>query len=215
MGLHLRQHHQKCRYLRWQPDAIPRILVTLISFGKKWRYDEQYAYPEVVARELQLDGILVEQPIGPNHGWNLIRSRVTYYQEYVAAAQAQQLWDRSRIVQQHQAGKVVRARYGFEEIETGYHTWLGGCEDPDRPWLPSPSRDEYLVKQAFRLTLIHALDVEGYRAYSGLTQDDFSDEDLLTILHRRRAESRHIPDAVRAESDQWLREHDQSKTKSK
>ena len=31
MGPHLRPWHQKRRFSRWQPDAIPRILVTLIS----------------------------------------------------------------------------------------------------------------------------------------------------------------------------------------
>jgi hypothetical protein len=32
MGSHLRPWHQQRRYSRWQPDAIPRIVVTLYSF---------------------------------------------------------------------------------------------------------------------------------------------------------------------------------------
>src|SRR6266508_1752536 len=32
IGPHLRQRHQKCRHFRWQPDAIPRILVTLKQY---------------------------------------------------------------------------------------------------------------------------------------------------------------------------------------
>jgi hypothetical protein len=184
-------------------DYAPHSFKTWeLSFGKKRRYDEQYAYPEVVARELQLDPIqmIIEQPFGSNDGWNRIHSRVTYYQEYVAAAQAQQVWDRSRIVQQHSAGKVERARYGFQEVETGYSTWLGGCEDSKQPWLVHSTRAEHLADMALRETLIHALDVDGFRAFTGIAREHRSDEALLRRLHQLRAESKYIPEAAREKS---------------
>ena len=180
-----------------------------LSFGKQWRYDEQYASPTSVARELQIDPVqlIIEQPLGPNDSWNRIHSRVTYFQEGIAAAQAQQSWDHSRIVQQYREGKIERARYGFQETETGYCTWLGGCENPNRPWsLPQP-RTRYLSDKALRATLIHALDIDGFRRFIGISKDDISDDELLERLHKQRAKLEQIPKAARAESDRWLREH--------
>ena len=104
-------------------------------------------------------------------------------------------------------GKVVRARYGLEEVETGYVVWMGGCEKPDSPWPKPETRVEHMADLAMRQTLICALDVEGLRLHFGVGPETLSDERLLVSLHRARAKSRHVPLQARVESQQWLREH--------
>jgi len=78
----------------------------------------------------------LEQPIGPNDGWNLGHSTVTYYRESVAVEQAQLVWNKSRIVEHYRKGKLLRARYGVKEVETGYVSW----EVPTLQRLCSPDR---------------------------------------------------------------------------
>lgn len=182
-----------------------------MSFGEFLRYDERFITPERLARELRMDTahVIVEQPLGSNNKWYQILSRVIYYQEPVAAAQAQKLWDQSSIVQGYRDGKVVRALYGFREVETGYCVWLGGCEDPNNPWPKPKSRSEYMADCAMGETLIHALDIDGFRARIGFSVQLLSDEKLLSILHTRRAQSIHVPAAARMESEQWLRDRRQ------
>ena len=58
----------------------------------------------------------LEQPIGPNDGWDLGHSTVTYYRESVAVEQAQLVWNKSRIVEHYRKGKLLRARYGVKEV---------------------------------------------------------------------------------------------------
>ena len=180
-----------------------------MSFGKKWRYNERFASPTRLAQELRIDAdqVSIGQPLGPDDGWYRITSGTSYYSESLAATQAQRLWDTSTIVQQHKAGKVISAQYGYIEVETGHTIMLGGCEAPDKP-NPAPiMRAEHMADLALRETLIYALDVEGFRAYLGLTPQDFDDETLLTKLHSKRAESPHIPAAAKLESQQWLAAH--------
>jgi hypothetical protein len=62
------------------------------------------------------------------------------------------------------------------------------------------------------LTLVHALDVAGYRAALGLFGPEFIVESILHTLHERRMGSPGIPPTARAESAQWLREHRTTKT---
>lgn len=122
--------------------------------------------------------------------------------------QAQQIWDRSAIVQQYHLKKIEGARYGFEEVETGYCTWLGALENPEDPWPRSRTREEYLQECALEETVIHALDVDRLRAHLHFSKDLFSDEEVLSILHHRRARSQYMPMAAREESKQWLMEHE-------
>jgi hypothetical protein len=121
-------------------DRMPIHFKTMeMSFGKVWRYAEEFPGPLQVARELGLDTgtASLEQAIHPYHRWNLIHSTTMYYEASVAAAQAQKLWDASGIQRLHKDGKVSRARYGYEKTETRYRRWLGGLEDPEHPW-PKP-----------------------------------------------------------------------------
>ena len=203
-----------------EPRITYRVLINLeytpydyesmeMSFGKKWRYNERFITPTKLAQEVRInaDRVFIEQPIGRDDGWYRITSSASYYSESLAATQAQQLWDMSTIVQQHNAGKVIRAQYGYIEVETGYRVMLGGCEAPDKPYPAPLTRAEYMAELALRETLIYALDVEGFRAYLGLTPQDFDDETLLTKLHSKRVESPHIPAAAKLESQQWLAAH--------
>jgi hypothetical protein len=52
-----------------------------MSFGKILRYDEEFPGPMRIARELGIrdSAATIEQPIGPNNGYNLIRSKAIYY----------------------------------------------------------------------------------------------------------------------------------------
>ena len=60
-------------------------------------------------------------------------------------------------------------------------------------------------------TQAFALDVDGFRTRFGISEEMMSDEDLLRILHERRAESKFIPDDACEESKQWLKEHSRKK----
>ncbi|HKZ68552.1 MAG TPA: hypothetical protein VJ020_00630, partial [Anaerolineales bacterium] len=179
-----------------------------ISFGQHWRHGEEFYPPSMLARELQLpiNQVEVEQRI-EGMGWYTIRSAVTYYELSLTTAQAQHLWDSSAITQRYQEKKVIRARYGVEEVETGYDTWLGGVEQSGKSWPAPKSRSEYLQRRAMREILLYALDVNGYRQFTQLSFKYFNDEHLLERMHNLRVHSAYIPDEARAESRQWLAAH--------
>jgi len=179
-----------------------------ISFGEKRRYDEEYYTPTMLARELKISPaqVDIEMPV-EGMGWYFIRSVAAYLQEPVAAAQAQQLWDQSAILDKFREQKVIRARYGYEEAETGYCTWLGVCENQEKVWSESKSRAEYMAQKAMRETLLHALDVNGWRAFLHLSFKDSTDDELLRTMHELRAKPHHQSAEARAESARWLAEH--------
>jgi hypothetical protein len=131
----------------------------------------------------------------------------TYLQEPVAAAQAQQLWDQSVIPDKFREQKVIRARYGYEEVETGYCTWLGVCKNQEKMWSRSESRTEHMTQKAMRETLLRALDVNGWRAFLHLSFKYSTDDELLRAMHEVRAKSPHQLPEARAESARWLVEH--------
>jgi hypothetical protein len=191
-------------------DAAPEHFKTTdLSARRPIRYDERYPSPGRLSAELQIDQAEygLEQPTGPNDGWNLGHSTVTYYRESVAVEQAQLMWSSSRIVEHYRKGKLLRARYGVEEIETGYVSWLGGCDSSEMPWGKSLTRAEYLAARAQEMTLANALDIDGFRELMGCSLGAVSDERILWSLHRRRADCPAIPAASRAESRRWLSEH--------
>ncbi len=135
---------------------------------------------------------------------------MTYYRESVAVEQAQLMWNKSRIPEYFRKKKLVRARYGVQEVETGYTSWLGACESPEQPWERERTRAEYMAHEAEELTLANALDVDGFRAFTGFSLDLMDDNHLLSALHHRRAKSSVISAERRAESKRWIREHDDS-----
>lgn len=190
-------------------ESAPERFKTMeLPCNRQLQYDERYLPAHRLAAELRIDESQceLEQPFGPNNSWNVGRSTATYYRESIAVEQAQLMWNNSRIVEHYRRGKLLRARYGVEEVETGYVSWLGGCECPEMPWSKASTRAEYLAEKAEELTLAHALDVEGFRDFAGLSQNAISDEELLIQLHYRRANSAAIPAAAREESILWLKE---------
>ncbi len=191
-------------------DAAPEhYREVALSCGRKLRYGEGYPAARRLAAELQIDEALcgLEQPAGSNDAWHRGHSPVTYYRESVAIEQAQLMWNKSRIVTCFRRGQLLmRARYGIQEVETGYVEWLGACENPEQPWEKPLKRAEYMAQQAEELTLAHALDVDGFRTLFGPDTSQLDDEWLLRALHRRRARSHAIPAAARAESERWLKE---------
>ena len=181
--------------------------------GGELQYDERYPSVHKLAVDLLIDDAQfeLEQPVGPNDDWNLGHSTVTYYRESVAVEQAQLMWNKSRIVEYFRRGKLVRARYGVQEVETKYTSWLGACEREDKPWGKEHTREEYMAEQADILTLANALDVDRFRGFLGVDLGTMDDERLLASLHRRRVQSQAIPSAARKESEQWLKEHDHAR----
>ncbi len=117
-----------------------------ISFGQKQHYDEEFYTPTMLAGQLRLSPaqVDVDMPVEVM-GWYYIRSAATYLQEAVATAAAQKLWDQSAVLEQFREQKVIRARYGYEEVETRYRTWLGECHNQEKPWSKSEPRAEHLA----------------------------------------------------------------------
>lgn len=193
-------------------DATPEHYKEMeLLCGRKLRYDARYPTVRRLAADLQIDQALceLEQPAGSNDAWNRGYSPVTYYRESVAIEQAQLMWNKSRIATYCRRGQLVlRARYGIQEVETGYIEWLGACADPEHPWEKPLRRTDYMAQKAEELTLAHALDVAGFRAFIGIPASELDDTRLLSALHRGRARSHAIPAAARAESERWLREHE-------
>jgi hypothetical protein len=201
-------------------EHAPSSFKTLpLSFGEKMLYDEQYPSSSELLASLRLNplGTEVEDRAHGLESWYELRSTAMYYQLSVATAKAQELWDHSDVLAKFRDKQVKQARYGVEEVETGYCTWLGGCEDPVNPWPPDKSREEFLAKRALRLTLLNALDLNGYRAFLGLAKRHCSDEDLLRTMHKSRSRSVELPRKAREESQGWLAAHSEqaSETQAK
>jgi len=193
-------------------DAEPATYKTFKSFcsDDTYRYDERYLSPSKMSTALNLDfdHFGFEQPLGDHFDWYRITSLTAYYQEAAAAEQAQKVWDHSQILQQFKAGKIKRARYGYQEVETGYAVFLGACEKPEDPWIQPESRKEYFETQALRESVSFSLDINDYRAFLGLSIKDVSDEQLLDGMHTIRARSKYLPEEVRRESKVWLALHE-------
>ena len=191
-------------------DAKPVSFKTMeLECGDTIRYEERYLSPSKLAADLNLDvdRFHVDQPIGENTDWYQAISLTTFFQESSAADQAQREWDQSRIIQQFKVGKISRARYGYQEVETGFVTYLGACQEPDRPWDQPEIRKDYMEDWAFRETLCFALDITDYRDYLGANPEFISDEHILQTMHEIRSRSKFVPEAIRRESKIWLAKH--------
>jgi len=192
-------------------DARPISFKTYESIcGDTLRYDERYLSPYKLAAALNLDidHLNVDQPVGENSEWYRITSLTTYYQEPAAAEQVQKAWDESQILQQFKSGKISRARYGYQEVETGFVVHLGACEDPDNPWEQPISRKEHMELRALQESLSFALDVTGYRDYLGVSAELISDARILRIMHKTRTRSKYLSEEIKRESKIWLAQND-------
>ena len=192
-------------------NAYPVSFKTLeLEASDPLRYDERYLSPSKLAEALNLDinRFDIDQPIGENTDLYKISTLTALFQEISAADQAQKAWDQSRILQQFKAGKIRRARYGYQEVETGYVTYLGACHEPDIPWEQPVTRKEYMEDRAFRETLCFALDITDFRDYLGINPEYSTDEQLLRAMHEIRGPSKFLPEVIRRESKVWLVEHE-------
>lgn len=185
-----------------------------MSFGKLYRYAEVFPVASKVAHELSLDltQFAIEQPLGPNHDRSRIVSLESHDRAADAETQARQLWNQSDCAELYKQGKIRRARYGYQEVETSYYTWLGELEDPQEPWSQPKSRSEHMAERAKTETMINALDVAGVRWAMGFAADNLSDAEILRLLHQLRTQSVAIPEKARAESIVWLHDHPKATT---
>ena len=105
-------------------------------FGDTYEYADRYPTPGELANDLSLDTsqFQIEQPIGEHSDFYRITSLISYFQEAVAAEQAQTAWNQSHILQQFKAGEIIRGRFGYQEVETEFITLLGACGQMDHVW---------------------------------------------------------------------------------
>jgi hypothetical protein len=101
---------------------------------------------------------------------------------------------------------VRRARYGFEEVETNYCVWIGGCEDPQDRWPWPQDRAEHLAFLARRDTLLATMNLDGFRQFLHIKRSDrlFNETRILRMMHESRLESLSMAPEARAESEAWL-----------
>ena len=180
-----------------------------ISFGEYLHFHKKYFTAAQLAEELRLNLAEAELiQIDPGLDLYRIYSRVSYPNAPAAAAQAQQIWDRSAIGERFAEKRVDRARYGYRELETEYCVWLGWLEQERQPyWTQQENREAYMKDQAMDETFSLALDVNGYRQYFRAGFKLLSDEDILWRLHHQRSQSRFATAAARSESQRWLQAH--------
>jgi hypothetical protein len=191
-------------------DAQPASFETYESMcGDTYRLNERYLSPSKLSGILNLDvnHFQIKQPISENSEWYLITSLTIYYQEASAAEQAQKVWDQSQILQQFKLGKIIRARYGYQEVETGFVVFLGACEAPAKPWVQPATRSKHMEELALRESLCFALDINDYRDFLGLSSKWVNDEELLEGMHEIRTRSKFLPEEAKRESKIWLAKH--------
>ena len=206
---------------RMEPQRITyKVLIDLeakpISYksfeticGDTHKFPDRYPTPGKLANDIHLDAghFQISQMLGDNSEHFRFTSLTNYYQETSAAEQAQKDWNQSRILQLFKTGEIVRGRYGYQEVETGYITLLGACGQADHVWREEENRGEFMERKALRESLSFALDVNDYRDFLGLSAELMSDERLLESMHETRSDSKFIPDEARRESLIWLAQH--------
>lgn len=183
-----------------QIDTKPTDFKTFESrCGDILHYDERFPSPVKLATAINLDfdNFNFLQPTGENSDWHLITSLTTFYQEASVAEQAQRAWDQSRIVQQFKEGKIRRARYGYEEVETGFAVYFGACEDPDHLWENPNARDIHMEQLALRETISFSLDINDFRDFLGISTQTMTDEQILRIMHSTRARSKCMKEEIK------------------
>lgn len=177
--------------------------------GDTYKYAERYPTPVKLATDIHLDAgqFHIYQMLGENSEHFRFTSLTNYYQETSAAEQTQKIWNQSRILQLFKSGEIVRGRFGYQEVETGYITLLGACGQNDQVWHEDENRSEFIERKALRESLSFALDVNDYRDFLGLSAELMSDERLMESMHETRSSSKFIPDEARRESLVWLAQH--------
>lgn len=207
--------------VRMEPQKITyKVLIDLearpISYktfkticGDTYKYAKRYPTPVKLAADIHLDAghFQSNQMLGENSEHFRFTSLTNYYQETSAAEQAQKDWNQSRILQLFKTGEIVRGRFGYQEVETGYITLLGACGQADHVWREEENRGEFMERKALRESLSFALDVNDYRDFLGMSTELMDDGRLLESMHEIRSGSKFVPDEARRESRVWLARH--------
>lgn len=180
--------------------------------GDTIRVNKRFPGPSKLAMSINLDRDQFDfaQPLGDNSDWHVITSLTTFYQENSAAEQSQMIWNQSRVAQQFKEKNIRRARYGYQEVETEFHFYLGACESPDDPWWRSETRNEHMERLALRESICYSLDINDFREFLGLSPKYVTDEQLLETMHETRARSKYAAEEIRRESKLWLAQHSSS-----
>jgi hypothetical protein len=177
--------------------------------GDTYKFADRYPTPNKLANDINLDvsHFQIDQMLGENSEYFRFTSLTNYYQEASAVEQAQKEWNQSRILHQFKTGEIVRGRFGYQEVETGFITLLGACGQADQVWEEEKNRGEFMEWESLRESLSNALNVNDYRDFLGMSAELISDEQLLDFMHETRSKSKFVPDEVRRESRIWLAEH--------
>jgi hypothetical protein len=206
---------------RMEPQRISyRILIDLeakpifyrrfeTTCGDTYEYADRYPTPGKLANDINLDAnhFQIDQPIGDNTDLFRITSLTNYFQEVVAAEQAQRVWNQSRILQQFKTGELIRGRFGYQEVETEFFVLLGACGQTNDLWYEEKNRNDFMEWKALRESLCYALDVNDYRDFLGVSSEFINDDRLLEFMHKTRSESKNVPDEARRESLIWLAQY--------
>ena len=178
--------------------------------GDTYKIADRYPTPGKLANDIHLDPghFQISQMLGNNSEHFRFTSLTNYYQETSVAEQAQQIWNQSRILQLFKTGEIIRGRFGYQEVETGFITLLGACGQADHTWHEGEKRSEFMERKALRESLSFSLDVNDYRDFLGLSAELVNDERLLESMHETRSDSKFIPDEARRESRVWLAQHE-------
>ena len=192
-------------------EAAPTSFETITTrCGDTIRVKERFPGQSKLAMIINLDRdqFDFEQPLGDNSDWHLITSLTTFYQENAVADQSQKIWNQSKITQQFKEKNIRRARYGYQEVETGYKTYLGVCDNQDNPWRIPGTRDEHMERLALQQSRCYSLDVHDFRDFLGFSLEDSTDEHLLETMHETRARSKYIPEGAKIKRRIWLSQHE-------
>jgi len=177
--------------------------------GDTYKYADRYPVPSKLANDINLDvsHFQIEQTLGDNSEFYRFTSLTNYFQVVSAAEQAQNVWNQTRILQLFKTGEIVRGRFGYQEVETGFIILLGACGQADHVWHEEKNRCEFMEWKALRESLSFALDVNDYRDFLGMSTELIDDKRLLEFMHETRSDSKLVPDEVRRESRVWLAQH--------
>ncbi len=194
-------------------EAAPTSFETITTrCGDTIRVKERFPGQSKLAMitNLDRDQFNFEQPLGDNSDWFLITSLTSFYQENSIEEQSQKIWNQSRITQQFKEKNIRRARYGYQEVETGFEIYFGACDNQENPWGIPGTRDEHMEQLAFRQSICYSLNVHDFRDFLGFSPEDLTDEHLLKTMHETRARSKYVPEEIRRESKIWLAHHSEN-----
>lgn len=125
----------------------------------------------------------------------------------MAENKAQDIWDHSNILHQYKNNNIKKVQFGITEVESGYSIYLGGCSEDSKFQNQNQTRKDYIKDLAFQKTVYHSLIVQDLRCYLGISNKTITDEDLLFMMHKTRANSKFLSMDEKRKSHHWLLEN--------